>query len=57
MLLSEMSVNDLRLSVRFGHSMSKKGMANEYRENDFRSIDGASPTSGVSQMRPTLPER
>src|SRR3989338_8938791 len=54
MLLSKIAVIDLKLPVRFGCSSRKKGTANEYRENDFCSIDGASSASRVSQMRPSL---
>src|SRR3989338_7402906 len=57
MLLSKMSVIDLKSPVRFSHSNSKKGMAYEYRQNHFCSRDGASRTSGVSEMRPPLPRQ
>src|SRR3989338_10850363 len=57
MLLSKMSVIDLKSPVRFSHSNSKKGMAYEYRQNHFRPSHGAFAASGVPQMCPALPRR
>ena len=52
-----MSVIDLKpILLYYGHSVINfyKGVANEYRENDFRSSHGFFTVTRISQMRQTL---